>query len=114
MAERTLIWDIFDYIFEADRRRIGRLPAGQAGIKLIRTYRNSVFLAREWQKALETGEYLPQAALARELGVSRVRVTQVLCLLRMAPEVLDKIDGFGDPLTSPIVTERKLRLREML
>ena len=27
MAERTLIWDVFDYIFEADRRRMGRIKA---------------------------------------------------------------------------------------
>jgi len=40
MAERTLIWDVFDYIFEADRRRMGR-------IKPIRTYRNPIFQARE-------------------------------------------------------------------
>jgi hypothetical protein len=37
MAERTLIWDVFDYIFESDRRRMGR-------IKPIRTYRNPIFL----------------------------------------------------------------------
>ncbi len=102
MAERTLIWDVFDYIFEADRRRIAR-------IKPIRTYRNPIFLAREWKKALETRKYPSQAALARELGVSRVRVIQVLRLLRLAPEILEKVADLGDPLTSPIVTERKLR-----
>jgi hypothetical protein len=45
-----LIWDVFDYIFEADRRRMGR-------IKPIRTYRNPVFLAWEWKRMLESGEY---------------------------------------------------------
>ncbi len=102
MAERTLIWDVFDYIFESDRRRMGR-------IKPVRTYRNPVCLAREWKKAMESGKYASQTALARELGVSRVRVTQVLRLLRLAPEVQEKIADLGDPLTSPIITERKLR-----
>jgi len=77
--------------------------------KPSRTYKNPVFLALEWEKALETGNYPSQTALARELGISRVRVTQVLNLLRLAPEVLEQIAGLGDPLASPTVTERKLR-----
>ncbi|GAB4326156.1 MAG: hypothetical protein Kow0059_22530 [Candidatus Sumerlaeia bacterium] len=48
------------------------------------------------------------ADLARKLGVSRARVTQVLRLLRLAPEVLKRIAALGDPLPSPIVTERRL------
>jgi len=99
MAERTLLWDVFDYVFEADRRRI----------KPLRTYRNPVFLAREWRKALESGEYASQTALALKLGVSRVRVTQVLNLLRLSASTIDRIASLGDPLSSPIVTERKLR-----
>jgi ParB-like chromosome segregation protein Spo0J len=102
MAEQTIIWDVFDYIFEADRRRMGR-------IKPLRTYRNPVFLAREWEKMLCSGEYASQSALAQKLGVSRVRVTQVLRLLKLPPEVLEKIAGLGDHLTSRTVTERKLR-----
>jgi len=58
---------------------------------------------------LDSGQYASRASLARDLSVSRVRVTQVLRLLRLAPEVLGKIAGLEDPLTSPIVTERKLR-----
>lgn len=102
MAERTIIWDVFDYIFEADRRRIRR-------IKPIRTYRNPIFLAREWKKMLESGECASQTELARALGVSRVRVTQILRLLRLDPKVLERITRLGDPLSSPTVTERKLR-----
>ena len=58
---------------------------------------------------LDSGEYASQTALALKLGISRVRVTQVLNLLRLAPEVLEEIAGLGDPLASPIVTERKIR-----
>jgi hypothetical protein len=42
MAERTLIWDSFDYIFEANRRRI----------RPIRTYRNPLLLALEYKKLM--------------------------------------------------------------
>ncbi len=74
-----------------------------------RIYRNPVYLAQEWQKALSNGDCSCPADLARKLGVSRARVTQVLRLLKLSPEVLKAIAGLGDPLPSPIVTARRLR-----
>ena len=52
---------------------------------------------------------MSRAGLARRLGVSRTRVTQVLGLLELAPEAVDAVAGLGDPLPGPIVTERMLR-----
>ena len=86
-----------------------RQKHGPEGPRSHQSYRNPIYLAREWQKALEDGDCPSKAALARELGVSRARVTQVLRLLRLDPEVLDAISALGDPLPSPIVTERRLR-----
>ena len=37
------------------------------------------------------------------------RVTQVLGLLDLAPEVVEALAALGDPLPKPIVTERGLR-----
>jgi len=74
-----------------------------------RIRRNPIFLAREWHGALETGEVSSRAELARKLGVSRARVTQLLKLRKMTPEVLKAIEALGDPMPSPIVSERKLR-----
>ncbi|MGQ9628669.1 MAG: hypothetical protein ACUVV0_17415 [Anaerolineae bacterium] len=74
-----------------------------------RFYRNPVYLAQEWQEALLNGDGSCPADLARKLGVSRARVTQMLRLLNLAPEVLKAIAALGDPLPSPIVTERRLR-----
>ena len=96
----------FRAVFRLEVLPHGRKP-GKTNPK--RTYRNPVCLAREWEKMLQSGKYASQTALARKLGVSRVRVTQVLNLLRLAPEVLETAAGLGDPLASPIVTERKLR-----
>jgi hypothetical protein len=59
---------------------------------------------------LASGECATRADLACRLGVSRARVTQVLGLLALAPEVLHGLAAFGDPLPKPIVTERRLRL----
>lgn len=40
--------------------------------------RSGLILAREWQQALADGKYSSRAELARAVGVSRARVTQVL------------------------------------
>jgi hypothetical protein len=80
-----------------------------AGHKPSRLYRNPVYLAQEWQKALENGDYSSPADLARKLGVSYARVNQVVRLFNLAPEVLKAIAALGDPLPRPIVTERRLR-----
>ena len=58
---------------------------------------------------IENGECAYQADLARRLGVSRARVSQVLRFLRLDPKVLKTLTALGDPLLSPIVTERKLK-----
>ncbi len=67
-------------------------------------YRNPIALAQEWQAMLRAGERASRADLARQLGV-----TQVLGLLDLAPEVVEIVLGLGDPLSTPVVTERSLR-----
>lgn len=74
-----------------------------------RLYRNPVVLAQEWQRALDNEVCARRADLARELGISRPRITQVLHLLELTPEVLNVIVALGDPLPRPIVSERMLR-----
>ena len=58
---------------------------------------------------MRSNEPYSQADLARRLGVSRARVTQLFRLLDLNPQVLNAIIDLGDPLPKPIVTERKLR-----
>jgi hypothetical protein len=74
-----------------------------------RTYRNPIAVALEWQAMIDGGQVGSRAALARRLGVSRARVTQVLQLLTLAPTVIDAIVQLGDPLSEPVVSERSLR-----
>ena len=47
--------------------------------------------------------------LASKLGVSRARVSQVLRLRRLAPEVKDLLMNLGDFLTWVPISERELR-----
>ena len=50
-----------------------------------------------------------QSDLARKLGVSRARVTQILSLLKFNSLIVQELENFGDPLKSKIITERMLR-----
>lgn len=70
-------------------------------------YRNPIVIAQEWQQMLGTKERSSQADLARKLRVSGARVTQVLGLLSLAPDVVQALAALGDPLPKPVVTERK-------
>ena len=74
-----------------------------------RKYRNPIFLAREWRRVLDEGKFSSLAELSRDLKVSRARVTQILNLLKLAPNVVEMISSLGDPLRSPIISERRLR-----
>ena len=62
------------------------------------THRNPVALTREWQALLDNGGVASRAALARQLGVSRAHVTQVLGVLRLPLEEQRKVLAQGDPI----------------
>ena len=74
-----------------------------------KTYRNPIAVANEWQSLINEGQVASRMELARVLGVSRARVTQILQLLTLAPYIIDAIVNLGDPLVERIITERELR-----
>jgi hypothetical protein len=108
-------------LFHSPDKSIGRtfravfvLPPTRRGEKTAkrkpsRTYRNPIFLAREWAAAMEGGNFQSKRAFARAIGLSHARVSQVLGLLRLCSEVQQGLEALGDPLYSRKVTERKLR-----
>ncbi len=72
-------------------------------------YRNPIYLARECKRMIDNGEVKNQADLARKLGISRVRIHQILSLLKLDSLIVQELEKFGDPLKSRIITERMLR-----
>ena len=58
---------------------------------------------------IDSGQVKNQAELARKLGISRARVTQILNLLKLDSLVIHELEKFGDPLKANIITERGLR-----
>ena len=65
--------------------------------------------AIEWQTLLESGKAVNQADIARQEGITRGRVTQVMGMLRLAPEIQERILSMPDGVGHSSLTERMLR-----
>jgi hypothetical protein len=59
---------------------------------------------------IDNGQAKNQSDLARKLGTSRVRIHQILSLLKLNSLIIQELEKFGDPLKSKIITERMLRI----
>ena len=78
--------------------------------KIVRIYRNPIYLAKESKQMIDNRQVKNQSGLARKLGISRVRIHQILNLLKLDSLIIQELEKFGDPLKSRIITERMLRL----
>jgi hypothetical protein len=58
---------------------------------------------------IDNGQVRNQSGLARKLGISRVRIHQILRLLKLDSLIIQELEKLGDPLESKIITERLLR-----
>ena len=74
-----------------------------------RTFRNPIFLAKEYKRMIDSGKVKNKSELAKLKGISRARVTQILNLLKLDSMVVQELEKLGDPLKSKIITERILR-----
>jgi hypothetical protein len=58
---------------------------------------------------IDNGQVKNQSSLACKLGISRVRIHQILGLLKLDSLIVQELEKFGNPLKSKIITERMLR-----
>ena len=65
--------------------------------------------AVEWQALLGSGKIANQAEIDQRESVTRARVTQVMGMLRLAPEIQEKILSMPSTVHRPSVSERVLR-----
>jgi hypothetical protein len=66
-------------------------------------------LAHELQRRLERGEFADHADLARELGFTRARISQLMNLLLLAPDIQEEILFLETPPGTAGPTEHSLR-----
>ena len=81
---------------------------GPADIAALRSY-HDITAGVVMPRAHDAGEVATQAEIARREGITRARVTQVLGLLRLAPEIQEHILGMQESAHRPTVTERAVR-----
>ena len=75
-----------------------------------RIYTSPLLEARRYANILQSDPFVKtQADLAREMGVSRVRITQVMSLLRLAPEIQDQLLHLTDQRAICFFSENRLR-----
>ena len=70
---------------------------------------NVVQQALHYADILARNPELTKAQLARELGVSRIRVYQALNILKLSPAILRFILAHDTPESRAVLTERRLR-----
>ena len=58
---------------------------------------------------IDSGEVKNQTDLSIKLGISKVRVSQVLSLLKLNSKLIEAVEKIGNPMPARIVTERMLR-----
>ena len=73
-----------------------------------KTYRNPIYLAKEYKQMIDSGEVKNQAELARIKGISRARVTQILNLLKLDKSIINNLEQIGDSMDKKVISEREL------
>ena len=71
--------------------------------------KNPVQIALQWQRMLETRQAANRAEIARNTGISRARVTQIMNLLCLPEEILLYVAVLTAPDQLRIFSERNLR-----
>lgn len=95
VSQRTILW-----------LEVGAIESHKNSHK--KHFRNPLILADELHTTMELEE-LTRAELARRLGYSRARITQLLNLLNLPQELQQEIRSMGDNWDRRLVTERGLR-----
>ncbi len=86
-------------------RRTPKPPGEPKPPRVVELLRKAI----DWRRQLDAGEVRNQAEIARREGITRARVTQVLGLLRLAPEIQKQILAMPNVVGHPSVTDRMLR-----
>ena len=91
-----------------ERLRQARPPREPRGPRLppvVETLRKAL----DWRRELDAGEVLSQADIARREGLTRARVTQVLILLRLCPDIQKAILAIRESPRPPAIGENVMR-----
>lgn len=111
--------DEFKYKIVSSARKRTPLPEKEALLVLARKKRarethtppvkESLQKAIEWQTLLYSGEVTTRNEIARRERISAARVTQIMSLLHLVPEIQEYILAMPETTHCPVVSIRSLR-----
>ena len=87
---------------KARNRKPPKPPQTPKVVELLRT-------AQEWRRQIDAGDVTNQAEIARREGITRARVTQIMALTRLAPEIQDHVLSLPATAHRSAITEKALR-----
>jgi hypothetical protein len=70
--------------------------------------------AIEWRRQIDAGEVENKAEIARREGITRARVTQIMGMLRLSPQIQEHLLSMPNCIRRPSVSERMLRPNETI
>jgi hypothetical protein len=88
-----------------------RTPAARAGRRYPARIARQLALAHALQRRVDTGEFADYADMARALGFTRARITQIMDLLLLAADIQEEILHLEVAPGAQPISERALRER---
>ena len=65
--------------------------------------------AEKYTEMLKTGKVKSQAEMARQEGITKARLTQIMNLLKLAPRIKEYLKNLNDPALLRYFNEKRLR-----
>ena len=106
--ETVTWWQEFDIYKEIKNRRTC-IKIGKPPIEKKKIYESPLVEAKRYRNLLNNPLINNQSDIARDLGVTRARVSQVMSLLKLAPEIQKTLLDFGDQKMIKFFSEWRLR-----
>lgn len=102
-------WQVFQ-IYRNNENRQASFRWGHPPGKPERLYTSPLLEAKRYDHIIKSDHFVKtQADLAKEMGVSRVRITQVMNLLKLVPDIQECLLCLEDQKTIRFFSERRLR-----
>ena len=106
--ETVTWWQEFD-IYEETKDRKTCIKIGKPPVEKEKVYENPLIEAKRYRNLLNDPLINNQSDIARDLGVTRARVSQVMSLLKLPPEIQKTLSGFTDQKMIQFFSEYRLR-----
>ena len=106
--ETVTWWQEFD-IYKETKDRKTCIKIGKTPVEKEKVYESPLVEAKRYQNLLNDPLINNQSDIARDLGITRARVSQVMSLLKLAPEIQKALLGFEDQKMIKFFSEYRLR-----